>query len=86
MALAGAARRGLLTLAAIVLFIEEWGWRPLTARAARSPVAASRALEAHIEDLPPQFALVLFMVPAMLLFPIKLFALWLRPWTKPGSA
>jgi hypothetical protein len=68
----------LLTLAAIVLFIEEWGWRPLTALAARiarwPPLAR---FEARIANVPPGFALVLFLVPAMLLFPIKLLALWL---------
>jgi hypothetical protein len=68
----------LLTLAAIVLFIEEWGWRPLTAllaRLARWPPLAR--FEARIASLPPRFALVLFLVPAVLLFPIKLLALWL---------
>jgi hypothetical protein len=68
----------LLTLAAIVLFIEEWGWRPLTALAARfarwPPLAR---FEARIANVPPRFALVLFLVPAVLLFPIKLLALWL---------
>jgi len=68
----------LLTLAAIVLFVEEWGWRPLTALAARiarwPPLAR---FEACIANVPPRFALVLFLVPAVLLFPIKLLALWL---------
>jgi hypothetical protein len=68
----------LLTLAAIVLFIEEWGWRPLTAFAARlarwPPLAR---FEQRIANVPPRFALVLFLVPAVLLFPIKLLALWL---------
>ena len=68
----------LLTLAAIVLFIEEWGWRPLVALAARfarwPPLAR---FEARIANVPPRFALVLFLVPAVLLFPIKLLALWL---------
>jgi len=68
----------LLTLAAIVLFIEEWGWRPLTALAARfarwPPLAR---LEARIAGVSPRFALALFLVPALLLFPIKLLALWL---------
>ncbi len=68
----------LLTLAAIVLFIEEWGWQPLTALAARiarwPPIAR---FEARIANVPPRFALVLFLVPAVLLFPIKLLALWL---------
>jgi hypothetical protein len=68
----------LLTLAAIVLFIEEWGWRPLVALVARidrwPPLAW---LEERIASVPPSFALVLFLVPAVLLFPIKLLALWL---------
>lgn len=68
----------LLTLAALVLFVEEWGWRPLTALAARiarwPPLAR---LEARIANVPPRAALVLFLVPAVLLFPIKLLALWL---------
>jgi hypothetical protein len=68
----------LLVLAAIVLFIEEWGWRPLTAWAARlaswPPLAR---LEAHIVALPPRWALALFIVPAIALFPVKLVALWL---------
>jgi hypothetical protein len=72
------ARGALLVLAAIVLFIEEWGWRPLTAlaaRAARWPLLAR--LEAHIANAPPRVALLLFLVPAVLLFPVKLLALWL---------
>lgn len=68
----------LLALAALVLFIEEWGWRPLTAWAARlarwPPLAR---LEARIAALPPRWALALFIVPAVALFPVKLVALWL---------
>jgi hypothetical protein len=78
--------RGLLmVLAAVVLLIEEWGWRPLTALAARlarwPPLAR---LEARIQAAPPRVALLLFLVPATLLFPLKLLALWLlqrhHPW------
>jgi len=71
-------RGALLVLAALVLFIEEWGWRPLTAwaaRLARWPPFAR--LEAHIRTLPPRGALALFIVPAIALFPVKLVALWL---------
>jgi hypothetical protein len=68
----------LLALAAVVLFIEEWGWRPLTAWAARlaswPPLAR---LEARIVALPARWALALFIVPAIALFPVKLVALWL---------
>ena len=71
--------RGLsLGLAAIVLFIEEWGWGPLTAFAARfarwPPVAW---LEARISATPRRVALLLFLAPAVMLFPLKLAALWL---------
>ena len=72
------ARGVLLVLAAVVLAIEEWGWRPLTAWAARlakwPPIAR---LEARIRGVQSRWALVLFLVPALLLFPIKLLALWL---------
>jgi hypothetical protein len=67
----------LLALAALVIFIEEWGWRPLTALAARlaswPPLAR---LEARLQALPPRGALALFLVPAVALFPLKLLALW----------
>jgi hypothetical protein len=72
-----ALRAPLLALLAVVLFIEAWGWRPLTAWAARlaqwPPLAR---LEAHLRTLSPRAALVLFAVPAVTLFPIKLLALW----------
>ncbi len=73
------AVRGLmLALAAVVLFLEEWGWRPLTAWAARlakwPPIAR---LEARIVGVQSRWALVLFLVPAVLLIPVKLLALWL---------
>jgi len=67
----------LLALAAVILAIEEWGWRPLTAWAARLgrwPFFAK--LEARIKAAPPKVALGLFIVPAAMLFPIKLLALW----------
>ncbi len=78
----GAAWRGLrsllLALAAIVIFIEEWGWRPLSAMVARldrwPPLGR---LEARIAAVPRHVALLLFLAPAMLLFPLKLVALWL---------
>jgi hypothetical protein len=70
-------RGALLVLAATVLFIEEWGWRPLTAWAARiarwPPLAR---LETRIGRATPAVALALFLVPAVLLFPVKLLALW----------
>ena len=75
-------RRGLravlLGMASVVLFVEEWGWRPLAACVAwfaRWPPLAR--LEDAVRRLPPMGALVLFIVPAVLLFPVKLAALWL---------
>lgn len=68
----------LLPLAAIVLFVEEWGWRPLTgwmARMAKWPPLGR--LERRIQRASPRVALLLFLVPAVALFPVKLLALWL---------
>jgi len=73
-----ALRAVLLAIAALVLAIEEWGWRPLTAWAGRlaqwPPLAR---LERRIAALPPAGALAMFLVPAIALFPVKLAALWL---------
>lgn len=69
-------RAVLLTLLAAVIFVEEWGWRPLTAWAGRlaqwPPLAR---LEAYLRTVSPWTALALFAVPAVSLFPIKLLAL-----------
>jgi hypothetical protein len=71
-------RTVLLGLLIVVILVEEWGWRPLTALAARlarwPPLAA---LEGAIRNAPRTVALALFLVPALLLFPVKLVALWL---------
>ena len=71
------ARAVAFTLAAVVIAIEEWGWRPLTAWAARwsrwPPLAR---LEERIRNAPPRVAIALFLVPAVLLFPVKVLALW----------
>ena len=71
-------RAVLLVLAAALLFFEEWGWRPLTAWAARlaqwPPLAH---MEARIQSLSPKQALAVFLLPSVLLLPVKLLALWL---------
>jgi len=73
-----AIRAVLLGLAAIVLLIEEWGWEPLTRWAARmTRWAPLQRLEERIRALPPKGAILLFLIPAVALFPIKLLALWL---------
>ena len=67
-----------LVLAAIVIFVEEWGWRPLTAFAATlARWLHLQRLEARISASSPTVALLLFLAPAVLLFPLKLIALWL---------
>lgn len=79
----------LLVLAVLVVFIEEVGWQPLAAWAGRvarwPPIARGEAL---IVRASPRVALVLFLVPAVLLFPIKLLAIGLmhagRPWLGVG--
>ena len=67
----------LLVLAAALLFFEEWGWRPLTewaARLTRWPPLAR--IEARILQLGPRQSLALFLLPTVLLLPVKLLALW----------
>jgi hypothetical protein len=68
----------LVVLAALWMFLEEYLWvhlHDVVARLARLPVIA--ALEARIAALPPYPAMALFAVPTGLIFPIKLFALYL---------
>ncbi|HEV7915282.1 MAG TPA: hypothetical protein VGP22_16070, partial [Albitalea sp.] len=72
-----ALRALLLAIATLIVAIEEWGWRPLSAWVARlakwPPIGR---LEARIRAARPAVALGLFLVPALLLFPVKLLALW----------
>ena len=88
LALAGAMRRGLLTLlellAVPIVAFYEWGWRPLAdllATLARYRWFAR--IEAWIAALPPYGALALFATPAVVLFPVKLFALYLLASGRP---
>ncbi|MTV40771.1 hypothetical protein [Duganella radicis] len=74
-------QRGLLAplvyLAALLLLLEDWLWdlgTRLMNRLARWPPL--HRLEAGICRLGPRAALVLFVLPAILLFPVKLLALW----------
>ena len=62
---------------ALILF-EEWGWAPLARLLgvfARWPPVAW--LERRIAALPPALAVLVFLVPALLLLPVKVAALWL---------
>lgn len=66
----------LVYLAAVVLLVEEWCWDTgmrLTRALARWPALA--ALEGRVRTLPPYAALCAFVLPGLLLFPVKLLAL-----------
>ena len=71
-------RRLLGVILALVVLFEQWGWRPLLAALMMiTRLAPIAALERLITRLPPYAALVTFAVPAILLVPLKLFALYL---------
>lgn len=66
----------LLFVAAIVILLEDWLWDDLQRLAAWfSRLPLFRQLESAILRLPPTGALVLFLVPSAVLFPVKLLAL-----------
>ncbi len=74
--------RPFLVLLAIIFLIEAWLWRhlePIVASiVARIPLRALKVrIAAWIETIPPAAALAVFVVPAILLFPLKLLTLWL---------
>jgi len=74
--------RPFLVLLAIIFLVEAWLWRhlePIVASiVARIPLRALKArIAAWIETIPPAAALIVFVVPAILLFPLKLLTLWL---------
>ena len=71
-----AVRALLLALAALWFFLEEFGWHPLAAWLGRfARWGPWQRAEARIAALPPRPALVLFLVPALVLLPVKLIAL-----------
>jgi hypothetical protein len=74
--------RSLLVLLAIIFLIEAWLWghlEPVVAWVvARIPLKALKErLAGWIETRPPPAALIVFVVPGILLFPLKLLTLWL---------
>ncbi|RST56484.1 hypothetical protein [Variovorax sp. MHTC-1] len=61
-----------------LLLFEEWGWEPLAALAARlAHLPLWARLERMVQALPPWGALLVFMVPVLMLLPLKLLALFL---------
>ncbi len=80
-----ALRRLFEALIALVILFEEWGWEPLQralAWIARLPPLAW--IERRIVALPPCGALAVFLLPTLLLLPVKLAALWLIGIGKAG--
>jgi hypothetical protein len=74
--------RPLLILLAIVFLFEAWLWshlQPIVAWiVARIPLRAFKDwLATMIERLPPAATLIVFIVPPVVLFPVKLLGLWL---------
>jgi hypothetical protein len=71
--------KGLVTwVLGVLLLFEEWGWVPLArllGLLGRLPFVAW--LERRISALPPVLALLVFLVPALMLLPVKVGALWL---------
>lgn len=68
----------MIFLAALFLFVEEWIWdhlRNLMAWIARAP--AIRWMEGRIAALPPYGAMAFFLLPGLILLPVKISALWL---------
>ncbi len=65
-------------LLALLILFEEWGWEPLQrALAWIGQLPGLRWVEGRIRGLPPYAALALFLLPTLLLLPVKLLALWL---------
>lgn len=60
----------------LLILFEEWGWEPLQRALARlGQLPVLRHLESLVARLPPHAALVVFLLPALLLLPVKLAAL-----------
>lgn len=74
--------RPVLIVLAIVFLIEAWLWDRLEPIVAwivdRIPLdALKRRIAVWIDGLPPPATLIVFVVPFLLLLPLKFFALWL---------
>lgn len=65
-------------LLVLLLLFEEWGWEPLAALAARlAHLPLWARVEAWLRGLPPWGALLAFLLPVLLLLPVKVLALFL---------
>jgi hypothetical protein len=73
-----ALKGAVIWILGVLIVFEEWGWVPLARLLgvfARLPAIAW--LERRIAALPPALAVLVFLVPALLLLPVKVGALWL---------
>ncbi len=69
-------RHAAAAMLALVILFEEWGWEPLQRALARlGQLPVLRQLEALVQRLPPYAALAVFLLPALLLLPVKLMVL-----------
>jgi hypothetical protein len=70
-------RRALGVVLALLVLFAEWGWRPLAALLGQlRRLALVARLENWIQTLPPYGALAVFVVPTLLLLPLKILALY----------
>jgi hypothetical protein len=77
-ALVTALQRVFGALIGLLILFEEWGWEPLQrAVAALTRLPPLAWLERCIAALPPRAALAVFVLPSLMLLPLKLLALWL---------
>jgi len=75
----GKLLRALLAVCLVpLLLFEEWGWVPLAALAARlARLPLWSRVENWLRGLPPWAALLAFLLPVLLLLPVKVLALFL---------
>lgn len=70
-------RRALGVVLALAVLFAEWGWRPLAELLGQlRRLALIARLENWIQTLPPYGALAVFIVPSLLLLPLKILALY----------
>ncbi len=84
--------RPLWILLALLFLLEAWLWDHLEPRCARRQSVAlgqgQRLAEVHIERLPPWAALGVFVVPFLVLLPLKFLEVWFiatRNWLGAGA-
>jgi hypothetical protein len=77
----------MIFLAALFIFVEEWLWdhlRDFMAWVAQAP--AIRWMEGRIAALPPYWSMAIFLLPGLILLPVKISALWLAAHGHPVYA